>query len=187
MTLGACATADQPVNFTDITANRFKFVSLLNPDTIIPNNTTNVNNEIAKIGEQNLAQDGTTPPVNTVLIKDPNLTNKNLWIDAVDASSSLLADADLTSETTDFLNYIDKKYLNIYKKPARIDMDETSERTATRQELIDSLSENQMRLFEYSSQIRKDSLIVSLCQLCHSSTELAHHIWIQLFIKMFNC
>lgn len=55
-----------------------------------------------------------------------------------------------------------------------------------RSQLIGKLIENQFNLFEFCKIVNSGDIVVSLCQLCHHNSELAHQIWIQLFIQMFN-
>lgn len=55
-----------------------------------------------------------------------------------------------------------------------------------RVQLISMLVENQFNLFNFCRGINNSELIVPLCQLCHLNSDLAHQIWIQLFIQMFN-
>ncbi len=55
-----------------------------------------------------------------------------------------------------------------------------------RDQLVDMIINNQFNLFEFCKKIKNSELIVPLCQICHINSELAHQIWIQLFIQMFN-
>lgn len=55
-----------------------------------------------------------------------------------------------------------------------------------RRQLIDKLVKNQFQFFEFCKTVNNGDIVVSLCQLCHYNSELAHQIWIQLFIQMFN-
>lgn len=55
-----------------------------------------------------------------------------------------------------------------------------------RDQLVTMLIKNQFNLFEFCKKIKNSELIVPLCQLCHINSDLAHQIWIQLFIQMFN-
>jgi hypothetical protein len=64
--------------------------------------------------------------------------------------------------------------------------DESISKKRTRAELIQLLVDNQTDLFKFCSRIKSGELMVSLCQLCHYQNDLAHNIWQQLFIQMFN-
>jgi transformation/transcription domain-associated protein len=55
-----------------------------------------------------------------------------------------------------------------------------------REDLISALVNNQFGLFELCKNVKNGQIIVSICQLCHLNADLAHQIWIQLFIQMFN-
>lgn len=90
-----------------------------------------------------------------------------------------IADLDTLSEINDFLTFANKKLLSIYAHSS-------TSTQRTRREIIQNLVENQFSLYDFSKSIKMSDLIVSLCQLCYLSSELAHQIWIQLFIQMFN-
>ncbi len=165
MTLGACATADMSIQFSDITASRFKFPRFFSAssESFSCHTATSQSDSTT----QNVLPD---QPINTVLNLDTNLSNSSLWPD--EETSVMLADPEKSTETTDFSVYSVKRFIN---------------REGTRDELITALNENQFRLFNYCKEASKNSsIIVSMCQLCHMNTELAHQIWIQLFIQMFN-
>jgi transformation/transcription domain-associated protein len=58
--------------------------------------------------------------------------------------------------------------------------------SSRRAQLLQLLVNNQLQLFTFCSNIKSSELVVPLCQLCHLNSDLAHQIWIQLFIQMFN-
>ena len=117
----------------------------------------------------------------------------SFWPGSKADSLQLVADLDSSTDTTDFFKYVNQHFMNIYtRQTTNDDMQVDTEAKSdikpyrTRLELIDHLVSNQFVLYEFSKSIKNSDLIVSLCQLCHLSSDLAHQIWIQLFIQMFN-
>ncbi len=87
-------------------------------------------------------------------------------------------------------SFVDKlvpyeKFLDITHKMAGMDLMDTGcdEKKAM---VLSHLLDNQLNLKDYCRKIRIGDLIESLCELCHLISDLAHQVWIQLFIQMFN-
>jgi transformation/transcription domain-associated protein len=173
MTLGACAKANANVVYTDVDASRFYFTNIANAASSVFNSV-----------ELFSADSDDTNNEQITLNVDPNL-NDNIWNDFKFKS---LADLEDSSETTDFFRYTNKKFMSIYydnedSEAMHVDGDEN---VKTKRDLIQKLCDSEQNLCDFSRKIRNGDLIVPLCQLCHLNNELAHQIWVQIFIQMFN-
>jgi transformation/transcription domain-associated protein len=87
-------------------------------------------------------------------------------------------------------SFVDKlvpgeKFLDITNNMSGVDLMDTGfdEKNAR---VLSDLLENQLNLKQYCLKIKIGDLIESLCELCHIINDLAHQVWIQLFIQMFN-
>ncbi len=165
MTLGSSSKPDSPISYTDFNSTHFRFLNLTN--------APNFQNPI-EINVTDMSTNSDT---------DTSLLNFNTNIADV-VSIQPLANVE---DNIDYLSYKTKKFLNIYSYKSSLDeseMIETSNRS--RNELVECLVNNQLKLFDHCKNVQVADIIFSLCQLCHANNELAHQLWIQLFIQMFN-
>jgi transformation/transcription domain-associated protein len=181
MTLGACAKADANVIYSDMTSSRFQFINLTNAASSI----IDPNQYLTKAP----ALDAELNNENIMLNLDTSI-GESFWTNFKINSLKPVADLETLADTTDFLKYTNKKFLNIYTRKSedqmQVDNQISSKNLFSRRELIENLIENQFLLYGFNKSLKISDLIVSLCQLCHLSSDLAHQIWIQLFIQMFN-
>ena len=170
MTLGACATANAEVQYSDLTAARFKFNGLLSATP--------------SFGD---SEPITTDPT-VVMSWDTELNNEQV------KGSNNKPLATTNDEQLEAFLLTNKKAMTMFEPSIeetsmeqKMDTGEPIVRHAkTREQLLSVIVENQFNLFEFCKEVKCGDLIVSLCQLCHLNGELAHQIWIQLFIQMFN-
>jgi transformation/transcription domain-associated protein len=160
-----------------------------------------INNVASGVGEQiPTITTNITEPI--VINLDINL-NEKTWHNANENLLESVVDSDDMSEIST------KKFMKIFYNKKESDSNLISAKTTTtassdvemkteeelfhdqpvlktRSQLIEILVKNQLNLFQFLNRIKIGELIVSICQLCHQNNELAHGVWIQLFVQMFN-
>ena len=181
MTLGACSKSDANVIYSDMSSSRFQFINLTNAASSV----TDPNLFSTKAQ----SSDGEINNENVMCNLDTSL-GEQFWPNFKIDSLKPVAELEALSDTTNFFKYTNEKLLNIYTRKSEDQMqvdNETSQKSClSRQELIENMIDNQFLLFNFNKSLKISDFIVSLCQLCYLSNDLAHHIWIQLFIQMFN-
>lgn len=156
LTLGSCTRSDTKIILSDPFLN-LKFLNVENASKLFKYELNT---------ESQAAQ--------SVIEGDPQLM--------VNFVSKLLSD-DESCEFDGMINFDcsfdqieEKKYLKLL----------LNDTLPSRDELVNYLVDVQFKLYEFYKSLKIGQLIYSLCQLCHIINDLAHQIWIQLFIQMFN-
>jgi transformation/transcription domain-associated protein len=160
LTLGACAHADTPIEYSDIAASRFHFTNLL------PNQL-----QSEKINENRKSKE-------TIMLDVNVLLDDTIWPDSNQKNKTF-------NLITNYTLFDSQKFGEQKMDIDDVNVDDSSLETKR----IDNILANQFNFFDFCDSINKNGeLIVSMCQLCHSTDndDLAHQIWIQLFIQMFN-
>jgi hypothetical protein len=113
MTLGSCANANTPVQFSDISAQRFKFSGFLNASMF---SGGEFDSKLFVQPQPIATSDQSGKPPTIMMNIDINLNNENIW-DCQEHVNKPLADTSVeTSDSSDLLSgFKNKKLMNIYK------------------------------------------------------------------------
>jgi hypothetical protein len=116
MTLGACVKLEGTLSLSDSPATaRLHFPDLLNvmSTSFITTPEPAVTNA-SGTGESSSLESGmgTSEPI--VMGLDASFSGENLWQDASEKGLKALVNLDRSTEATDFLKFVNKKYMNVY-------------------------------------------------------------------------
>lgn len=91
-----------------------------------------------------------------------------------------------TTETFDHVKFLNKPFMSIYESGDDTMITDNGPESE-RRKLLTKLLDSQTRLFAFvKSAVKCANLVSSMCQLCHLNGELAHDVWVQSFVQMFN-
>ena len=210
LTLGSCARANTNISYSDAFAN-FKFMNILNSTRLFKQEMPQTATKKHEFIDSNIVimMDYKTNLFELNDISDTDSEDKfELYIELDMINDSSIKFVNNMEYNEKFLKVL-SKYGKIEKMEVSDEEDNTDVKvhgssttsiidmikeqhdfqkyiTKNRQNLINFIVKNEFKLFKYCKKIRIGDMLQSLCQLCHLSNDLAHQIWIQLFIQMFN-